>query len=254
MIEEGMLERYLLGELKSAEVHEVEAALASDPETRALFAQLEASLEQIAMENAVIPPVEIKEKLKEKIDLQATRGVHKIEQKSGYQPGRLLVAASLAALFALSSYWFYSQWREADTRLEDLTEETSALREQLFQLENQYEATAFRYQTISAPGSIPLLLVGNEKAPVSSAIAYVNHQERTVVVNATGLQPLTEGRTYQMWADVKGEMINMGLLPYEEDYIPVRYIDKAESLNITIEPEGGSLHPTVENLISNIYL
>ena len=49
-------------------------------------------------------------------------------------------------------------------------------------------------------------------------------------------------------------MINMGILEADQEYIPVRYIDKAESLNITIEPAGGSEHPTVEQLISNIYL
>ena len=73
-------------------------------------------------------------------------------------------------------------------------------------------------------------------------------------MNSRGLDPLDTEHTYQMWADVDGEMINMGLVPAEQDYIPLRYIDKAESLNITIEPAGGSEHPTVEQLISNIYL
>jgi hypothetical protein len=59
---------------------------------------------------------------------------------------------------------------------------------------------------------------------------------------------------YQMWADVDGVMINMGLLPADADLIPVKYIDRAESFNITIEPAGGNDHPTVENLISNVLL
>ncbi len=57
-----------------------------------------------------------------------------------------------------------------------------------------------------------------------------------------------------MWADVDGEMISMGLLPTDKELIALTYIDKAASLNITIEPKGGNDHPTVERLISNVYL
>lgn len=49
-------------------------------------------------------------------------------------------------------------------------------------------------------------------------------------------------------------MISMGLLPTDKDLVALTYIEKAESLNITIEPKGGNDHPTVERLISNIYL
>ena len=57
-----------------------------------------------------------------------------------------------------------------------------------------------------------------------------------------------------MWSDVDGEMINMGTLAPNQELIPLKYIEKAESLNITIEPVGGNDHPTVEDLISAIPL
>ncbi len=66
--------------------------------------------------------------------------------------------------------------------------------------------------------------------------------------------PLRPNETYQLWADVEGEMINMGLLSSEEDLTPAIYISKAESFNITVEPAGGNDHPTVSNLIGNVYL
>jgi anti-sigma-K factor RskA len=57
-----------------------------------------------------------------------------------------------------------------------------------------------------------------------------------------------------MWADVEGEMINMGVINNTENLLAMTYIEDAESLNITIEPAGGSDHPTVSRLISNVYL
>ena len=65
---------------------------------------------------------------------------------------------------------------------------------------------------------------------------------------------LKENETYQMWADVDGEMISMGLVPTDQELVALAYIDDAESLNITIEPEGGNDHPTVSRLISNVFL
>ena len=101
---------------------------------------------------------------------------------------------------------------------------------------------------------IPLLLKGNQTLPESRAVAYINHETKSILVNSQGLPPLEEDKTYQMWADVDGVMVNMGLLPADTELIPLKYIDRAESLNITIEPAGGNDHPTVENLISNVLL
>ena len=57
-----------------------------------------------------------------------------------------------------------------------------------------------------------------------------------------------------MWADVDGEMINMGIINTSKALLAMQYIPEAESFNITIEPKGGSPHPTVSELIANTYL
>jgi anti-sigma-K factor RskA len=59
-----------------------------------------------------------------------------------------------------------------------------------------------------------------------------------------------------MWSDVNGEMINMGTLGTDNELVSLKYIENAESLNITIEPAGGSGsdHPTVEELVSYVIL
>ena len=128
------------------------------------------------------------------------------------------------------------------------------MQDRLSNLEQTFEVTSQRYQSINNRNVIPLLLKGNRIFPESRAVAYVNHTAKSVMVNSQGLPPLEKDKTYQMWADVDGVMINMGLLPADTDLIPLKYIDRAESFNITIEPAGGNDHPTVENLISNVLL
>ena len=248
IIEEGLLESYLLGTLSREDEASIQRAIESDPELKEKFDALDSEFEQIGFENAIEPPTQVRERLVSYVDNTSN------SRSSTLGSGKLLIAATMAALFALSSFWLYMQWQNSIDDLSDLEQQTVDLQERLSTLEEKYESTNVRYTTISDPEMIPLYLVGNKISPDSRAVAYINHNSRTIVVNSRGLNELDPEHTYQMWADVEGEMINMGLVPADQDYIPLRYIDKAESLNITIEPSGGSEHPTVERLISNIYL
>jgi hypothetical protein len=68
------------------------------------------------------------------------------------------------------------------------------------------------------------------------------------------LPDLDAEHDYQMWADVEGEMIDMGVISKSKTLMAMAYIDHAESLNITIEPAGGNDHPTVARLVTNVHL
>ena len=249
---------YLLGSISEQEARELEKVLYEDAELKQEYQALEAEFELIAFENAVEPAGHVRRKFMSNMGVQPTSsdiGLNtETQAPASLQSTKLLVAASLAALFALGSFWLYVQWQGSVDDFKSLEQQTVELQDRLNSLEQKYTSTQERYVSISTPGVIPLYLQGNDISPQSTMIAYINHQNKSVIVNTLGLQPLEADKSYQLWADVDGEMINMGLLPQAEEYIPVRYIDKAESLNITIEPAGGSDHPTVENLISNIYL
>ena len=245
LLEEGLLEKYLLDELSAEEKREVAEAISADMEIREAFEQLEADFEKLAFENAIAPSPLIKQQL-----LQRVGGkVQKTTPRTW-----LWAAASLATLFLSSSFWMYNNWKVAQKGFNELQEQTTVLQDRLNALEENYLLTNQRLKTINGPQTIPLILHGNELVPNARAVAYVNHENKMVVVNAQGLPKLPEDKTYQMWSDVEGEMINMGLLQTDEELITLNYIEKAESLNITIEPAGGNDHPTVEKLIAYVTL
>ncbi|MEM7381884.1 MAG: anti-sigma factor [Bacteroidota bacterium] len=258
IIDEGLLELYLLGELGDKEAALVERSLKEDEELQEQYRQLEEDFERMAFENAVDPPAEVKQSLKQALGSEKEEvGVRKLNttsESSTFQRSRLLVAASLAALFALGSFWLYLRWQTAEDNLQLLQQQTAELQSRINNLEQSYQQTNTRYQQINNPNVVPLVLVGNQLLPESKVIAYLNHATKEVVVNSQGLPSLDAEKVYQMWADVEGEMIDMGLVPTNQQWITLKYIDHAESLNITIEPAGGNDHPTVENLISNVIL
>jgi len=253
ILEDGLLEQYLLGELDDTTVKMVEEALANDASLRAHFDTIDADFERMAFENAVEPPIGVRKdletQLKEASEETPIRNLPNSKSNRSFW-----VAASVAALVTFGAVWMYNQWRGSEKSLKALETKTAALQERLSKLEANYEQTTSRYQQINNPNVVPLLLLGNDISPNSRATAYINHQTKEVILNARGLSALDKEHTYQVWADVEGQMIDMGVLTSNADYIPLRYIDQAESLNITIEPAGGNDHPTVENLISYVLL
>ncbi len=244
ILKEGLLEKLLLDELDATEARQVEMAIANDAKLKETFSQLEADFERLAFENAISPPAHLKNKLAEELASSTN---------SSSFPW-LYAAASLALLFCLSTFWMYTKWQGAQEELNTLQNQSVILEERLDLLEENYQLTNNRLQLINSPTTIPFVLKGNDREPNSMAVAFVNHDNKLVVVNPKGLPALPKDKTYQMWSDVEGEMINMGLLPTDKDLVTLKYIDHAESLNITIEPAGGNDHPTVAQLISAVTL
>ena len=241
ILEEGLLEQYLTGELSTEDQFMVEKVLSEDAEIKAVFDQMEADFERLAFEQAIVPPNQVKDGL-----------IHRIEDKSAVKPNRspLWIAASFAVLFGLAAIWMYSQWQSAEENFNLLQQQTNNLQERLDVLEQDYSLTSSQLNQINGPNVIPLVLYGNQKSPNAKLVAYVDHNRKLVIVNSQGLPNLPDTHTYQMWSDVDGEMINMGILEPKSELIHLKYIEEAESLNITIEPAGGNDHPTVEELIS----
>jgi anti-sigma-K factor RskA len=257
ILEKGLLTQYLLGELAREEALLLESEIQKDNDLQEKLRQLESDLEQMAMENAISPPESIRASLVQAIETdvkETTIPLKKNSEKNVFNPMRLLVAASLAALFALTSFFFYNRWQTAQENFILAREAKQELQEELQSLSDEMKETQALVNVLNNKDAIPFLLKGNKLAPNAMAVAYVNHKNKSVWVNPQALPKLSQEETYQMWADVDGEMISMGLLPTDKELIALTYIDKAASLNITIEPKGGNDHPTVERLISNVYL
>lgn len=254
---DGILEQYLLGELSAQDVRKVEAMLQQDEALRNDFRALEEDFERLAFENAIDPRPEVKTSLMKKVeasDFQTAEAQVKTLPRKNRTSFYFPVAASIAALLLLGSVWLYTNWQRANQDVETLQNQTTDLQQRIERLEDDLKQTQEVNLTLNSPDVAKLILKGNTVSPNSVAVAYVDHKNKKVHLNPEGLAALDEDHDYQLWADVEGEMINMGVIPEEGTMVAMTYIDHAESLNITIEPAGGNDHPTVERLISNTVL
>lgn len=246
LLTSGTIEQYLMGTLDPALIPSVEAAIEADPALKQAVEQLELQLEQLAMDSAISPPAGVKDRL---MSLVASRP--KDKNVKGLA-GITWMAAGFALLFGLSTFWLYRETGSMQQSIDLLEEQNIVLQDQVQADQELLKLAVEELIALKDPNTLKYVLNGNNKAPGAVAVGYVNHQSQQVVLDASGLPKLEGEQDYQLWADVEGEMIDMGVIDSEDSTQVMNYIALAESMNITIEPAGGSEHPTVSNLIASI--
>jgi len=241
ILDSDLLENYLMGSTSDEDTMKAEKYMAMYPEVRKAYDELQENLEAYAKSHAVPVP----EGLKDKILVQIRK-----ENKGGSRFMRLAMAASFAILISAgASYFFWNQnqnLKEENTivnnKIDDLQEE---MREQLEDVRNQFIV-------LQNPETKKFKVTGNKKAQELKAVAYVNPVKKLSYLNVSKLPNLPKNQCYQMWAEVNGEMLNLGILKEaDQKLLALPYSDNAIGY-ITIEPEGGNDSPTVENIVANI--
>ncbi|WP_019671339.1 anti-sigma factor [Eudoraea adriatica] len=242
-LDTDLLEKYLLGTTTPEESMQVERYIAMYPEVRKTYDELQENLETFAKMYALKTPEGLKARILNRIKAQNT-GRRKFQ--------RYAVAASIAALlFAGSSYFFWNQNQNlqdenviVNNRIRTLEED---MKEQLEDVRNQFIV-------LNNPQTKKYAVNGNKKAKELKAVAYINPVKKLSYINVRNLPNLPDNQCYQMWAEVNGEMVNLGVIKSvdDKDHLrPLPYAENAVSY-ITIEPQGGNDTPTVKNIVANI--
>ncbi|WP_373519775.1 anti-sigma factor domain-containing protein [Pricia sp.] len=241
ILDSDLLENYLMGTTSDEETLQAENYISLYPEVRKTYDELQENLETFAKLHAVKAPDELKEKIMTQI--------HK-ENRNGSRFMKFAVAASFALLVSAgASYFYWDQNRSlkeenaiVNNKIDNLQEE---MREQLEDVRNQFIV-------LQNPETKQYKFTGNKKAQELKAVAYVNPVKKLSYLNVSKLPHLPENQCYQMWAEVNGEMVNLGILKEaDKRLMALPYSDNAVGY-ITIEPKGGNDSPTVENIVANI--
>lgn len=252
ILKHGILEQYLLGELTADEQLQVEHVLSLDADLKNEFDLLEANFEKMAFENAINPPKKIKASLMQNIKASQTKILPL--QKTNTYKSYLYIASGIAACLLIGSIWMFMQLNNTNKQLQIAEEKNQLLLEDIEGLMSNLDYVKQYFDIINSPDTEQYILAGNDLSPNAKVVSYVNHKSKSVIINTKQLPKLDAEHDYQMWADVDGVMIDMGIINKEDDLLAMNYIDDAESLNITIEPVGGNDHPTVSRLVTNVYL
>lgn len=242
-LETDLLEKYLLGNTTTAETAKVEQYIAMYPEVRDTYRELEENLENFARLYSRKTP----DGLRERIMLSIRR------QRSGrVRHMKLAIAASISALFFAGSSYFF--WNQNQSLQQENAEVSDKIRVLEADMKQQLEDVRNQFIVLNNPQTRKFMVNGNQKARELKAVAYVNPVKKLSYINVQNLPQLPEDQCYQMWAEVNGELVNLGILRdmgSTDKMLALPYGEKTLSY-ITIEPKGGNMAPSVQNIVANI--
>lgn len=240
----GLLEQYVLGLTTPDESKIVEQHLEAFPELKKEVSGMQEALENYAKQYAVPPPGELKGQIMDQIE--------DIDQVPGRSRNSLPWRnwLSFAAIVALAAGYFFlnQRYKTGQDIIKKQEIALSACQSEKQDLLKAQQVYAF----FNDSQTRAVQLRGTTISPEAAALVYWNEARQSAYINSKELPTPPTGKQYQVWADVEGEMISIGLLDRDQtDLQLISYIADAESLNITLEPVGGSPHPTVELLYVN---
>lgn len=152
---------------------------------------------------------------------------------------RWLFAAASVALIASLGWNVYSHNEQVDENL-TLAKNNSELESKLDRIQQQNELL-INSQIID--------LKGVESRPEMLASVYWD-ASRNVYLNPKNLPQAPAGKQYQLWAIVDGKPVDAGVYDQNnpEKIQKMKSIENAQAFAITLEKEGGSATPTMEEM------
>jgi anti-sigma-K factor RskA len=251
----GMLEQYALGLTSQEESEEVERYLRTFPELRDELAAMKRAIENYAREQSIPPPPRLREAraasqndgAPEKTAAISAGNAARETKERVYLPQwglPMLLICGMAITFLVAEN---GKLRKSH---DHTTAEFAMFRELCDKEKKRFERQEKVLAIYEDPSSHHVVLVGTSLAPDAKLIVCWNAKLRKAVIQSVKLSAPKTGAQYQLWADVNGKMISVGLLDHHNMHREkeVLFVEGAESLNVTLEPAGGSDTPNVARL------
>lgn len=257
-IESSFLEEYALGLLSdSSDIKLTEDFIKSSDLVQSEFLLLQQNMEKLAQSKAVKVPSKVKDVLMSRllnIESLAGKVISMNTTKSNNR--RLVWNVAASALILISSSIAFYNWQNGEI----IEEENSELVKGMQKLEllnknniDEFKTLQERFALIADPGTKKINLKGNNKAEDLNIIAYRNDEDAASYLHIVNIPKAPSGKCFQLWGDVNGEMISLGVLNQKNlEFVSINHLEGMASLNITIENEGGSKHPTVADIVASV--
>jgi anti-sigma-K factor RskA len=119
-------------------------------------------------------------------------------------------------------------------------------------LTKEIEAVSNDLTIVSSPSNVRIELAGLPLSPTAKALIFWDKERKSTYINTSEMPPLAEGKQYQLWAIVDGKPVDLGVMPLEKQstaLLHVKDVAAPQAFAITIEPKGGSVNPTMDQMI-----
>lgn len=253
-ISSGILELYVYGALTEAESREVSQALKKHPEIRKEVEEIENALRKLSAATAPSYDAEailgrIKSKLKTKGDRTVISMTPKKE--TNWVP-YIGWAASIALLIGL--FFVYEDKNDLQQQLSAEMARNARMEQQIADAREDAEKTEELLAVLRDKNVSKIPLQGQNVAPEAYAAVYWNKAENKAYIDAKELPTPPRGKVYQVWSLKLDPLTptSIGLLDefsMDDNLVfALENANESQAFGITLEPEGGSESPTMDQL------
>ncbi|KUJ62913.1 anti-sigma factor [Flavobacteriaceae bacterium CRH] len=250
-IESGTLELYVYGLLTETENLEIAELAKKNPEVDQEIIAIEKAIVALSSSFSPFHSVANFEKIKARLELKHGKVVE-LKPASNWSQ-YVGWAASVVLLLGLGYQTLeLTKTKEA---IATVGTEKNKIQRDFAYLDQQNKETEKNLTIVRDIKNTGVTLGGQTVSPTSFAKVYWNKETKTTYIDAAGLPKPPKGMVYQVWALKLSPVLtptSIGLLSdFEENdqkIFSVEQTDSAEAFGITLEPAGGSLTPTMEQL------
>lgn len=259
VIDSGVLELYVTGALPPEEASEIHQLVQQHEALAGEVRAIEQALMQVAATWAPQPAS----------DQALTKALAMIDQaQSSVPPAEASVAAHdqfpqegdnvrkvrpfrvwsvAASIFLLASlginFWFYGQWQGAVAENKALMAENQDAREQI-------ALNTHLIDHLTDTSSQVVELKGLPDYPDASVVIAYKPNRNIIALQQLKLPALENTYSYQLWYISADGPVSAGLITDHEPPTQLRVLEgKANAFAITIEPQGGSATPTLDQMV-----
>lgn len=263
-IESGILELYVLGELSPEERLQVEDMAAKHEAVKAELDDIGQAMTMYADAHAIEPNEDLRNRVLNNLltnfadDRNFKSNKHEapviplnhsgkptvsIFYKYAFAASLLLLCVSVAALSVVYKKLNQSQDQLLSLRLSEqkYSRQVNLMDDEL----NVYRDPAFHF----------VRLKGTVKAPASILTVAWNPQRKKVMVDMhdAKLPETDQNHQYQLWAIANGKPVDLGVFDKLQadsaNMKEMKDIAIAQAFAVTIEPRGGSVNPTMDQMV-----
>ncbi len=209
-----------------------------------------------------LPPPTVSVVEKEKAEVKPTPvKIHKVEDDKStgaptakrFKLAPWFAAASFIGMLAASylANDYYNNWQDAEGKITAFQTEKNQLATEMETQKASMKQLANYNDMFRKPGMKFIELQGKPISPKSNCMIYWDKETKQVMVTYANMPAAPQGKQYQLWAIQDGKPVDLGVIDMKDAQKGVAHmknLTKGQAFAITLEKEGGSESPTLEQM------
>lgn len=249
-IKSGIIESYLLGIAGDDEKQELDKMRRLYPEVENAIHSAEDWLQGIATPVSTPVPSGIREKIFARIGNEIRDTPVPVEIRISNPVYKYTAAASIVFLLAsiAANFILYNKYRFEKEQVIALQDKQLNLLAGQQIIQAKLNTIGQDLQMLTAPGMVKIAMPSLPGKGKGQSTIFLDAATNQLLLASHSLPAAPHNKQYQLWAIVKGKPVNAGMLINGESLCKFAAIAGAEAYAVTLEPAGGSVNPTLEQM------